>query len=200
MERSGVNRRDALRRIATGAVGAAAAASWVESLSALAQAHAHSQGTAAVMAAADWKPRVLTAAQNQTVVALTDLIIPQTDTPGAKAVGVNRFIDRVLVDAPPADRGKFFRGLAWIDERSKILFGKDFASADPSEQTTLLTRLAAEDNIAQGDRPGVEFFGAIKSMTISGYYTTEIGLRQELGDDGRLATEQFVGCDHPEHQ
>ena len=37
-------------------------------------------------------------------------------------------------------------------------------------------------------------------MTINGYYTSEIGLRQELGDDGQLFMLQFPGCTHPEHQ
>jgi hypothetical protein len=46
----------------------------------------------------------------------------------------------------------------------------------------------------------VAFFRAIKSMTITGYYTTEIGLRQELGDDGRMMLGAFEGCTHPEHQ
>ena len=194
-----LNRRQALRTLAAGAVGAATAASWVESLSALAQAHAHTQ-TTAVMAAPNWKPRVLTLAQNQTVVTLTELIIPRTDTPGAKDANVNRFIDRVLQQAPRTNRAKFLKGLAWIDQRSTTLSGKTFAAATPAEQTTLLTRLADPNNKAEEDRPGVEFFQAIKSMTIAGYYTTEIGLRKELGDDGRLATEQFEGCTHPEHK
>ena len=47
----------------------------------------------------DWTPRVLTARQNDAVVVLTELIIPETDTPGAKAALVNRFIDSVLSDA-----------------------------------------------------------------------------------------------------
>ncbi len=195
-----LTRRDALRTLAAGAVGAAAVSTWVQTLSALAQVHAQGHGARSVMSAADWKPRVLTAAQNETVVALSELIIPQTDTPGAKAVGVNRFIDRVLQEAAPAERDRFFRGLAWIDDRSKTLFGSHFAAAEPGNQTSLLTRLAAEDNSADADRLGIEFFQAIKSMTISGYYTTEVGLRQELGDDGILATEQFVGCEHPEHR
>ena len=49
-------------------------------------------------------------------------------------------------------------------------------------------------------RTGTEFFQAIKVMTINGYYTSEIGLRQELGDDGQLFMLQFPGCTHPEHQ
>lgn len=193
-----LNRRDALRTLAAGAAGVAAT-SWVDSLSALAQSHAHTPEAAAVMSAQAWKPRLLTPAQNTTVIALTELIIPETDTPGAKAVGVNRFVDRVLQGASRAEREKFFRGLAWMDEQSKAAAGRTFVSSTPMEQTALLTRIADEKNAAEADKVGVEFFRAIKSMTISGYYTTEIGLRRELGDDGQLAIEQFVGCDHPEH-
>ena len=49
------------------------------------------------------------------------------------------------------------------------------------------------------DQIGVDFFQSIKSMTITGYYTSEIGLRQELGDDGQLFFTEFKGCTHPEH-
>lgn len=184
-----VDRRGALRSLAAGAVGAAAAGSWVDTLSAFAEAQAHTHAAKAAMSAAAWKPRVLTSAQNDLVVTLTELIIPQTDTPGAKAAGVNRFIDRVLHDSP-RERDRFFRGLSDVDRKSKELFGVDFVSAAPSQQTSLLTRLGEDD----------EFFRAIKSMTISGYYSTEIGLRQELGDDGQLVLREFVGCNHPEHQ
>jgi hypothetical protein len=194
-----LNRRQALQALATGAIGAATSAIWVESLSALARQQAHAHAADAAIAVQDWTPRVLTARQNEAVVALTELIIPQTETPGAKAALVNRFIDGVLNDARPADRDTFLRGLAWIDERSRALFGNDFVSATSADQTALLTRLSSEGNSA-GEAPlGVEFFQAIKSMTINGYYTTQVGLRQELGDDGQLFHAEFAGCTHPEH-
>lgn len=195
-----LDRRDALRSLAAGAVGAATASTWVESLTAFAQAQSHRHETQAAMRAAAWAPRVLTAAQNEMVVTLTELIIPQTDTPGAKAAGVNRFIDQVLHDANPSERDRFFRGLSWIDRRSKELFGADLVAAGAKAQTELLERIDDQGDVAEQDRAGADFFRAIKSMTISGYYTTEIGLRQELGDDGQLVLREFAGCDHPEHQ
>lgn len=195
-----MNRRHAMRTLATGALGAAAAATWVESLSALARQQAHTHAAAAAIAAQDWKPRVLTPRQNDMVVALTELIIPQTETGGAKAALVNRFVDTVLNGASPADREKFTNGLAWIDGRSKVLFKKDFLSASAAEQTALLTRLSTEGNPDKEEPIGTELFQAIKVMTINGYYTSEIGLHQELGDDGVLFMPQFVGCTHPEHQ
>ena len=197
---SGLTRRDAVRQLAAGTAGVVASAAWVESLTAQARAEAHAHAASAVMAAQDWTPRVFTPSQNDAVVVLTELIIPETDTPGAKAARVNRFIDNVLAAATPAEREKFLSGLAWIDERSLSLYKKNFASASLADQTALLTRLSEEGQQAPEDRAGSEFFRAIKAMTISGYYTSEIGLRQELGDDGQLFLATFPGCDHPEHQ
>jgi hypothetical protein len=190
------DRRNALRAIATSVVGAATSGTWVESLTATARQHAHAP---AALSASDWKPRVLDARQNELVIALTELIIPETDTPGAKAALVNRFIDGVLHVAQPAVRDEFLRGLAWLDQRSTVLYGREFVQAGAKEQTDLLTRLSAPRDPQNEARVGLEFFEAIKRMTINGYYTTEVGLRKELGDDGQLALAEFQGCDHPEH-
>ena len=194
-----LNRREALRTLATGAVGAATSTIWVEALSALAREQAHTHVASAAITAQAWTPKVLSSWQNEAVVSLTELIIPETDTPGAKAARVNRFIDNVLGGTSAENRERFFRGLTWIDQRSTALFGKDFLAAGAENQTALLTRLSKEGNPDGEDPVGVQFFQAIKSMTISGYYTTELGLRKELGDDGQLFLTQFQGCNHPEH-
>ncbi|HEY7055332.1 MAG TPA: gluconate 2-dehydrogenase subunit 3 family protein [Vicinamibacterales bacterium] len=195
-----INRRQALRTLGTVAVGVATSPGWVDSLTAVSRQHAEAGTAQAAAAVADWKPRILTTHQNETVVTLTELIIPETDTPGAKATLVNRFVDAVLADASSTDRESFVRGLAWIDERSRALFEKEFVSAASTDQATLLTRLSAADNPEKEAAIGLEFFEAIKSMTINGYYTTEIGLRRELGDSGQLFQAVSQGCDHPEHQ
>jgi hypothetical protein len=194
MDVQGVNRREALRRLAVGGAAAAALPSWVETLSAFALDHAHTHGqrAAAAKTATAWKPKVLTPHQNSTVITISELIIPQTETPGAKAANVNRFIDGVLSEAPSTERTKFLAGLTALDERAKTEFGKPFAGATPEQQTGMLTQLSTQ--------PGEEFFEAIKSMTIIGYYTSEVGMRQEMGDDGTLFFAEFKGCEHPEHR
>ena len=138
--------------------------------------------------------------QNETVVVLSELIIPQTDTPGAKAAKVNEFVDLVLSDASESDRKQFLKGLAWMDARSQELFGTDFMSAAPEQQTALLTILASPKNKAFEDQVGIDFFNAIKGLTITGYYTSEIGMKQELGDDGQLFFLEYPGCTHPQHK
>lgn len=200
MTQGALKRREALRRIGWGGLGAAATPLWLTSLTALAEEHAHAHLQAApAVAAADWTPKVLSAHQNETVVALSELIIPETDTPGAKAALVNRFVDAVLEDAEEPDRKSFLRGLDWMDARSAELFGAEFLKATPEEQTALLTILSSGKNKALSDQIGVDFFQGIKAFTILGYYTSEIGMRQELHDDGQIFFAGFEACTHPEH-
>jgi len=197
---TGIDRRTALRRLTSTGVALAASASWVDALAALARQqapHAHATIAAAAQTATGWKAKVLNAHQLRTVGILSELIIPKTDTPGAMDVHVDRFIDTVLAEAKPAERDPFVTGLAWMDARAGVLYKTDVASATPAQQIELLTRLSAA--ASQEAKPGVDFFTAIKTMTITGYYTTQIGLERELGDDGVLAQASFEGCTHPEH-
>jgi hypothetical protein len=193
-----LTRRDALRKLAVGGAAAATAPLWVESLASAAGQHAaHYQAKAA--AAAPWTPTVLTEAQNRTVVALAELIIPQTATAGATKANVNQFIDAVLADASSGDRQKFVDGLAWIDARSQRDAGAPFVTAPADRQTALLTALSTATP-APGDQPGVDFFMAIKALTITGYYTSEVGMREEMGDDGQMFFLEFKGCTHEAHR
>lgn len=193
-----MDRREALRRMVLGPVGAACAAAWVDSLSELALAST-APGQAAAGAPA-WAPRVFTEHQDATVLEITELIIPQTTTPGARAAYVNRFIDAVLEDAPDAERESFLRGLAWLDRRSRALHRTDFIDLPVDDQEALLTTISARDGVDAADIEGVEFFEAIKRLTVTGYYTSEIGMREEIGDDGTLYFADVEGCTHPEHR
>jgi hypothetical protein len=197
-----LDRRQALRTLAFGGIGAVAAPAWAETLAEIARDHADHAHTAVAAAAeaAPWAAKVFDAHQNETVVLLSELIIPQTDTPGAKAAKVNEFVDLVLSDASESDRKQFLKGLAWMDARSQELFGTDFVSASPEQQTALLTILASPKNKAFEDQVGIDFFNAIKGLTITGYYTSEIGMKQELGDDGQLFFLEYPGCTHPQHK
>ena len=178
-----MDRREALRRMVLGSAGAVCVAGWVERLSEVALARAAPAQAAA--SAAAWTPRVFTPQQNATVIEISELIIPRTDTAGAREARVNQFIDTVLEDAPAAER-----------ESS----GADFIDAPPGEQEALLTVISSRENATPDDREGVEFFEAIKRLTITGYYTSEVGMREELGDDGMLYFAEKPGCAHPEHR
>ena len=127
--------------------------------------------------------RVLNADQQALVTTLTDLIIPDTDTPGAKVAGVPQFIDVMLADwYDPDDRQRFLDGLVDVDARSTVANGKKFVEATPTQQNTVLTAL--DDDVARlrGARQSTNrnFFRMLKWLTVTGYYTSQIGFEQEL--------------------
>ena len=171
---------------------------WVENLLALAEQHAAHRPSPEAAAGA-WAPKVFNPRQNELVITLAELIIPETDTPGAKAAKVNEYIDMVLAEAKPELREKFLQGLAWVDARSEERFRSPFVNAPPPQQIELLTSLSTATAPSAVDAPGVEFFQALKGMTITGYYTSELGLVQEIGDDPQMFLTEFKGCEHREH-
>ncbi|MEJ2007169.1 MAG: gluconate 2-dehydrogenase subunit 3 family protein [Acidobacteriota bacterium] len=156
---------------------------------------------AAGEAEAGWKPQFFDEHQNETLIALTDLIIPATDTPGAKAALVNRYLDLRYNEESAERQDEIIKGLGWLDGRSLSVHGKPFVSLTQEEQTAMLTPLADSGNSNPEDQPGVRFFGLMKGLTIFGYYTSRTGLDEELRYLGDRYNTSFPGaCTHPEHQ
>jgi hypothetical protein len=148
---------------------------------------AQSPASGAAPPASAWKPGLLDAHENETVVALADQIIPATDTPGAKAANVNRYIDLYLKEGDPERRQAFLDGLHWMDAQSIARFGKPFVRAAAEQQTELLTAMMNTPG------PGQDFFRLAKSLIADIYYKTPIGYR-ELNKGGRVPAK--LGCPH----
>lgn len=148
---------------------------------------------AASAADAAWKPSVLDDHQNRTVIALTDLIIPATDTPGARAANVNRYVDLFLRDGDSQQRDRFLTGLGWLDGYALRKHGHPFLTCGAEPQIAMLTELDSSDDADLAT--GRQFFRMAKGMTSRIYYSTEIGFK-ELNKGGVPAT---FGCRHPAH-
>ncbi len=202
-ETRATDRREALKKIAlgTGGIVTLPILGQVPVTPAMARAaHRHLAWESAA-SEAEWKPLFLDAHQNETVTVLTELIIPATDTPGARAALVNRFIDLLLSEEDAERQKKFVKGLSWIEARSLKLYNKPFISLTPEQQTSLLTPLAGHGDKNSEDRTGAEFFDQLKDLTIFGYYTSKVGMEQELEYGGGDYHTEFPGaCTHPEHQ
>ena len=162
----------------------------------------------------DWAPQTLTAHQNELVIELSERIIPATDTPGAKAAQVNRFIDLMLTDWYPRDAADHFLDeLDTVDPRAEQLFGTLFLEGTTDQQTDLVAALAEEArkiDEARAREPEYEaessggvyeedpenthppFFSMLKEMTMVGYYNSEIGQNQEL--NYRIVPGRYEGC------
>jgi Gluconate 2-dehydrogenase subunit 3 len=131
--------------------------------------------------------RTLNAHQNATVVAMAEMIIPQTDTPGAKATRINEFIDLILTDwYEPEETHRFIEGLVRVDARCRELFGSDFVECKELQQAQILTELDADiiaehalrkprsEDHEQTEKPQ-HFFYMVKQLTVVGYCTSEAG-------------------------
>jgi hypothetical protein len=145
-----------------------------------------------------WQPRFLQPGEVETVTQLAERIVPETDTPGARRALVHQYIDFVLSRREPPRQDAFRAGLAWLDARSRTLFGTPFAGLDAARQDELLKPLA-EAQPSQ-EAAGIAFFAAARELTVEGYYRSEAGMIQELGFAGRTFLAEFPGCTHPEHR
>ncbi|HXE14517.1 MAG TPA: gluconate 2-dehydrogenase subunit 3 family protein [Bryobacteraceae bacterium] len=126
---------------------------------------------------------------------LTELIIPSDDhSPGARAAGVAAYIDRSLAEAYlPDERDSWRKGLSAINDLSVALYRCRFNESSATRQVELLTRIAKNER--HPATPAERFFIKLKSMTASVYYTTEIGIHQEIQYLGNTLLEQYAGFD-----
>ncbi len=128
------------------------------------------------------------------VAILADLIIPETDTPGAVAAEVPQFIHQIVMDwYTAAERTIFLDGLAALDATSRSNWSISFVELEPAQQAQLLAALEpVRGPQAQSSSPltaifmpagaagEVPFYQKLKELTVLGYYTSEIGSTQEL--------------------
>src|SRR6476619_1506888 len=94
------------------------------------------------LAAAGWKPLFLDEHQNETLIVLSALIIPATDTPGAKEALVNRYIDLVLAAEKPEAQRAFLNSLGYLDGESMRRYKAAFRYLKREDQDDLLHALA----------------------------------------------------------
>jgi gluconate 2-dehydrogenase gamma chain len=154
----------------------------------------------AAQAPADWKPVFLDAHQNDTLVAFADLLIPATETPGAKASDANRFID-LLLSAVTAEKQKaFLNALAYLDGECRQRYGAAFAHLSRERQTDFMHLIAyprvispfAGPSLIPADDPGHGHFRLLKEWVARAFYNSEVGMRS-LGWDGSAPHGDF-GC------
>ena len=150
--------------------------------------------------------KAFNAHQDATVIALAELIIPETETPGAKSVRVNEFMDLIVAEwFSEEERAHFLAGLADVDARTQKLFRKDFVDAAADQQKEILLLLgeemlseaAALANAPRGYRgsapePDNNFYFDFRGLVLTGYFTSQAGFKQQLHDE--IIPGHFDGC------
>lgn len=188
-----MNRRDLFRHAVWGAAGAAVSQSAGAALEFPSGYDASKE-----LSRADWKPVFLDDHQNQTLIAFSDILIPQTETPGAKAALVNRFLDLVLAAETREAQKSFVDSLAFLDGESFERYHAAFAFLEPEQQADVVRLMAYPHSLETWDEkiqtpdPGHLHFENLKIWVSRAYYNSEAGM-QALGYDGPPHGD-FKGC------
>jgi gluconate 2-dehydrogenase gamma chain len=164
------------RRIALQLIGMGVAAARVG----IAQEHLHTIKTRPQ----NYTLQFFTPAEDRLIDQIAEMILPADDhSPGAHAAGVSKYIDLVVDNSPADVQANWKSGLAAMG---------NFLNLSPAEQKSTLDKLcAAESHPAT---PAEQFFAAMKKATLFGYYTSQIGLIQELDYKGNEVLSSFPGC------
>ncbi len=194
-EKNGINRREALRGIATSiGVGASLPILGQRAL-ANEEEHKHNHAPAKTAQAKATAPKFFTAAEMVALGEISELIIPADErSGGAKAAGVPAFIDLMISESPAEQKKTWRDGLAAMDTKA----GGSFVKAGKDKQIAVLTEISK--NEMKPVTTEEKFFKSVKNMTIDGYYTSKIGIHDELKYKGNTYLKEFKGCTHPEHQ
>lgn len=131
-----MNRREALRRAAFLLGGTISAPTLAGVLAGC------GRDTPSAKGETTWTPKALSAEQQEMVAGIAEHILPETDTPGARAAGVDRFVDAMLADYyPPEKRQEFLAGLTRMDERAQRAYQKRYLQSTPEQQRELLATI-----------------------------------------------------------
>jgi hypothetical protein len=139
--------------------------------------HARVQPTAAL--------RTLSSAQDACLSCIAELLLPESDTVGARGVRVNRFIDLLLSESMlETDRDRFLKGLDEIDARSLALCGAPVAQASHANQQSLIAALDAQlptreptpaeaKALAAAPMTAEHGYAQLKQLVVFAYFTSE---------------------------
>jgi hypothetical protein len=141
--------------------------------------------------------RFFTAKEYTLVEELSETILPaDSHSGGAKAAKVAEFIEQQVRDyEDETKQALWHEGLRLIDSMSQHYNGKSFVDCGAEERIAVLQVLSDNENMIE--LPEVEFFGELKRLVVRGYYTSKIGIHDELEYKGNRILVEFVGCDDP---
>jgi len=138
-------------------------------------------------------PKFFTPAEFALLDELTEMIVPTDEhSPGARAAKVAAYIDMRVAEAFETKEKETWRaGLKLVDALSAKMHGRPFLEAASGERVAVLTRMAEHEKNPK--TPEEVFFRELKRATVRGYYTSKIGIHQDIEYQGNTMLDEFVG-------
>lgn len=129
-------------------------------------------------------PRSFSATEIALLDEIGDTILPATDVPGAKAVGIGAFMAMMVDDCyEESEKTAFKTGLKTLADTFRARHGTDFAQGSAADRTAFLNALDREQRahyIARRTGEPPHYFRIMKDLTILGYFSSELGATQAL--------------------
>ena len=136
----------------------------------------------------DAEPDFFTPDEMATITLLGDIIIPKDDVSGsASDAKVPAFIEFIVKDMPEHQtplRG----GLRWLDLQCLNRYGKPFKDSDHTQQMEMVDAIAWPKKAKPEMTQGVAFFNLMRNLVATGFYTTEIGVK-DVGYVGNVPNQ-----------
>jgi len=210
-ETRGVSRRQIMQGLLSGA----GAGLVLPGLAAAHPIHRHLSNPDTVSAAgqqttsADWQPSFFDDHQNQTLIVLAELIVPNSTQ-----AQVNRFIDTLVSVDTPDNQKKLIASLSAFDHEAITRYNQPFKDLTEEQQVAILTAASSgpaspEGAVRRRRRPAPprneagptltmrDHFEDVKAWVSGAYYSSEAGMK-ELGWTGQVAWDSYPGCEHPD--
>jgi len=143
----------------------------------------------------NYKPVFFNEDQARIISELAEIILPKTDTPGAKEVGVPNFIDTIVNENyEKEDQERFIAGLTAFEEDAKKTYGDGFIYCKPEDQIALVKKSlgAAIQEKKENTATKKSFILMAKELTMLGYFTSEPGATKVLQYEA--VPTKYNGC------
>lgn len=145
----------------------------------------------AYLAKIEKEPKFFTEHEMATITVLGDIIIPKDEVSGsASEAKVPEFIEFIVRDMP-SHQTPLRGGLRWLDLHCYKLYEKAFVNLSAAQQLTVVDSIAYPNKAPKELAQGVAFFNSMRDLVTTGFYTTEMGVK-DLGYVGN-APNQWNG-------
>lgn len=140
-------------------------------------------------------PSFFTREQFALVDALTEIVIPADDrSGGARAAGVAAEIDRLLAETlEPGLKESWIDGLAEVERLTREGHGGSFLQLAPAGQEAVVAAMAGGERDPQ--TPAARFFVELKRRTVDAYYTSKVGIHDDMQYAGNTVQAEYSGID-----
>lgn len=129
-----------------------------------------------------------TAEEMATITILADIILPKDDVSGsASDAKVPNFIEFIVKDMP-AHQTPMRGGLRWLEMQSLKRFEKPFVAITEKQRLEIVDDIAYPNKAKPGMKQGVAFFNLMRNLTATGFYTSEIGVK-DIGYMGNVPNQ-----------